>query len=188
MYPTGARPTVADQDLPQDMVVAGGRRVRLRPVHPGDRAKLAAAYRALSDQTAYRRFFTVLPELSASQLGFLTNIDHHGHEAIAAEDPSTGRGLGVARYVRSPANPAEAEVAVTVADDWQGLGVGTALLGALARRARAEHITTFTAEMLAENRAMPALLGRLGQAKLEHTDDPRTLTARVTLTPHPPPD
>lgn len=178
---------VTDQDQPQDTIVAGGRRVRLRPLRPDDRTRLAAGYRGLSDQSAYRRFFTVFPELSASQLRFLTDIDHHGHEAIGAEDPSTGHGLGVARYVRSATDPTEAEVAVTVADDWQHAGVGTALLAALAERASAEHIATFTAEVLTENRALPALLGRLGQVELEHTDDPGTLTARVAVTPHPSP-
>jgi hypothetical protein len=36
---------------------------------------------------------------------YLTEIDHHDHEAIAALDANTGEGIGVARYVRNPARP-----------------------------------------------------------------------------------
>jgi len=41
---------------------------------------------------------------------------------------------------------------VTVIDDWQGRGLGTALLELLAERALAEGVTWFTAWLLAENR------------------------------------
>ena len=39
-------------------------------------------------------------------------------------------------------------------DEWQGRGVGTALLDLLAARARAEGVARFTALLLAENRDM----------------------------------
>ena len=57
------------------------------------------------------------------------------HEALAAFDAETGMGIGVARYVRDAHNPSLAEVAVVVADAWQGRRVGTALLGRLSDRA-----------------------------------------------------
>lgn len=175
-----SRPIV-DDGAPETVVVRHGHRVRLRPVGPGDRAELAAGYRQLSERTAYRRFFTVFPELTPAQLRFLTELDHHGHEAIGAEDPESEKGVGVARYVRSPADRTVAEVAVTVTDDWQGTGVGTALLEALAARARAEDITVFTAEILTENQAMTALLSELGPVTHDHSDDPGTTRARVDL-------
>lgn len=172
-------PTVDESEV---VVTRAGRRVRLRPITGEDRARLATGYRQLSDRTAYRRFFTVFPELSAAQLRFLTEIDHHGHEAIGAEDVERGGGVGVARYVGSPAQPTSAEVAVTVVDDWQGLGVGSALLDALAQRARVERITEFTAEVLTENTAIPALLAHVGSVALERGDDPSTRVVRVDLT------
>jgi GNAT superfamily N-acetyltransferase len=67
-------------------------------------------------------------------------VDHHDHEAIIALDPLTGEGVGVARYVRAGADPEVAEVAVTVVDDWQGRGLGRALLERLAARARREGV------------------------------------------------
>lgn len=69
----------------------------------------------------------------------------------------------MARFVRSPDRPDTAEAAVTVVDDWQGRGVGTALLDALAERARAEGVVRFTALMLAE---MLELLQALGPVRV----------------------
>ena len=58
-----------------------------------------------------------------------------------------------------------AEVAVAVADSWQGNGVATALLDRLAERARAEGIRRFSAEILAENRPMLELIEEVGPAQ-----------------------
>ena len=55
-----------------------------------------------------------------------------------------------------------AEVAVTVADDWQRRGLGTLLLEALTDRARAEGITRYTALVADENTVVVDLLRRLG--------------------------
>lgn len=47
-------------------------------------------------------------------------MDHHDHEALVAIDPDTGRGVGVARYVRDPKRHPSAEVAFAVLESWQG--------------------------------------------------------------------
>ena len=64
-----------------------------------------------------------------AELSYLTEVDHHDHEALVAVDPETNEGVGVARFVRSAEDPAVAELAVAVADDWQGQGVGSLLAG-----------------------------------------------------------
>jgi GNAT superfamily N-acetyltransferase len=76
---------------------------------------------------------------------YLTEVDHHDHEAIVALDEESGEGIGVARYVRTRERPEVAEVAVTVVDDWQGRGLGTRLLEVVSARAREEDIRSFTA-------------------------------------------
>jgi GNAT superfamily N-acetyltransferase len=77
-----------------------------------------------------------------------------------------GEAVGVARYVRDPARPDAAEVAVSVVDDWQGRGLGTLLLEGITMRAREEGVDTFTALMLAGNRQMMDLLERLGAVRV----------------------
>src|SRR5205823_321375 len=105
------------------------------------------------------RFLTPMNELRKSDLKYLTEVDHHDHEAIVAESLD-GDPLGVARFVRS--SEGRAEAAVAVVDDWQGRGLGTALLQRLAQRAGEEGIDHFTAIMLAGNHEMLALCEELG--------------------------
>ena len=102
---------------------------------------------------------------------YLTEVDHHDHEALVAIDPATGHGVGVARYVRSRVDPNVAELAVAVADDWQGLGVGRRLTEALVDRAREEQVERFTALMLADNDRMLHLIRELGVVHDLHSAD-----------------
>jgi len=140
----------------------GGERVLIRPIRREDQQTLLDGLHRLTPESRYRRFFSPMPDLSARQLRYLTEVDHHTHEALIASDPSTGEGIGVARFIRSAADPAVAEVAIAVLDDWQGHGLGTALLEALAARAREEGVEHFTASVLTQNSAMLDLLRRLG--------------------------
>ena len=147
-----------------------GREIVVRPIQPDDRGELAAGMRRLSPESRYRRFFTPTSELSESQLTYLTEVDHHDHEALVAVDPETEHGIGVARFIRSPEDRERAEVAVAVADSWQGQGVATALLDRLAERARAEGVRRFSAEILAENRAMLELIEEVGPVTTKQRD------------------
>ena len=140
--------------------------VAVRPIEPGDKAKLVAAFGRLSEASRYRRFLSPHGQLSKAELRYLTEVDHHDHEALVALHPVTSEGVGVARYVRDSRRPDSAEIAVVVADEWQGRGVGTTLLHRLADRAREEGIRRLTALMLAENDAMAHLLSDLGETRV----------------------
>ena len=142
-----------------------GARVTLRSIAPQDKPLLAASFERLSEESRYRRFFTAKKELSAAELDYLVDVDHSDHEAIIAIDPSSGEALGIARYVRATDDGQVAEVAVTVADDWQGLGLGHALLDRLTYRARREGVRRFTALIQSDNRASLGLLEGAGDAR-----------------------
>jgi GNAT superfamily N-acetyltransferase len=141
----------------------------VRPIEPGDKDMLTGAFERLSEQSRYQRFMTAISELSESQLHYLTEVDHHDHEALIAVDSATGDGVGVARYVRLE-DGTSAEAAVTVIDDWQGCGLGTALCQLLAERAREEGIERFTALLLATNDQMHDVLSSLGPAHVISRD------------------
>lgn len=140
--------------------------VEIRPITPDDKEALLQGFQRLSERSRYRRFLAPHGTLTAEELRYFTEIDHHDHEALVAMDPASGEGVGVARYVRSPENPASAELAVAVLDDWQGRRVGSRLVAALATRARSEGISSFTALLLADNDEMLALMRDLGEVRV----------------------
>jgi nucleotide-binding universal stress UspA family protein/RimJ/RimL family protein N-acetyltransferase len=147
------------------ITLRNGARVTLRPIAPEDRPLLAAIFERLSEESRYRRFFTTKAELSAAELDYFVDVDHSDHEAIIAIDPSGGEALGVARYVRSTGDAEVAEVAVTVADDWQGRGLGRALLDRLTYRARREGVRRFSALVQSDNPASLGLLEGVGDTQ-----------------------
>ena len=148
------------------LALRDGSEIILRPVRPADKTLLAEGFARLSAESRYRRFLAPMPELTDAQLRYFTDVDHHDHEAIGAVDPVSGRGVGIARFIRRADRPRVAEAAVTVADEWQGLGVGTLLLDALAERAREEGVATFTAVLLATNHEMYELLENIARVRV----------------------
>lgn len=149
-------------DSDQRAVLRDGSEVLIRPIRGTDAPALAAGFARLSARTRHLRFLSGKRELSAKELRYLTEVDHHDHEALAAVDPAAGRGLGVARYVRSADDARSADIALTVVDEWQGRGVGTALAEALIQRRPAE-VTRLRADVEAENLASLALLTHAGR-------------------------
>lgn len=147
--------------LPAEATLRDGTRVRLRRVTPADAPALADAFTRLSEESRRLRFLAPKPRLSPSELRYLTEVDGHNHEALTAIDPTTGDGVGIGRWVRDRDDPGRAEIAVTVADDWQGRGMGTLLLEHLTERAREEGVARFTALVAADNLSMQRLLSRL---------------------------
>jgi RimJ/RimL family protein N-acetyltransferase len=143
-----------------------GERIEIRPIRSDDREALAEGIRRLSPESRYRRFFSPIERLSDEQLSYLTDVDHHDHEALVAVEPETECGIGVARFVRSESDAEVAEFAVAVADDWHNRGVGSALIQRLTERAREEGIRRFSGSILEENRAMLELADELGDVRV----------------------
>ena len=142
----------------------------IRPISPADKDGLSEKFDRLSEESRYRRFLSPHPSLSAAELRYFTEVDHHDHEALVAVDPRLRAGVGIARYIRSREDPKSAELAVAVVDDWQGKGVGTRLASALVERAHEEGIGDFTAFVLAENDAMFSLANEVGDVRVLNRD------------------
>jgi GNAT superfamily N-acetyltransferase len=142
--------------------------LQIRPIAPTDKQALAEGFEHLSDESRYRRFLSPHGSLSDAELRYFTEVDHHDHEALVAIDPQTGRGVGIARYIRSETDPKSAELAIAVADDWQRMGVGTRLATALSERAKHQGITAFTGLVLADNQLILSLARDLGEVRIDH--------------------
>jgi RimJ/RimL family protein N-acetyltransferase len=170
---------------PQLVTLRSGDVVRIRQIRPEDAPALARAYANLGEQSRYRRFFTVMPELPEATLKAAVEVDHVDHEALVAVPLLSTEIVGEGRFIRLPDQPGTAEVGVTVVDAWQGRGLGSMLLARLSERAFEAGIEYFTAEVLAENRSMLALLPGLGQVEAESRGP--VVLARVELTGQPRP-
>ena len=134
--------------------VVDGRRLRLRLLQPGDAELLTRFFWSLSRETVYRRFFSPITLPNETLLKRLVDVDHCEREALIALDD---QGIvGVARYGTGPGE--SHDIAVVVADDWQGRGLGALLLRRLAHIARLRGISSFHATMLGDNARAQSLV------------------------------
>jgi RimJ/RimL family protein N-acetyltransferase len=138
--------------------------IALRPIRPDDKHLLVAGLGRLSERSRYQRFLSAKPRLSPSELRYLTEVDHVDHVALVAvlaASPATL--IGVGRWVRDTEHPNEAEIAIAVADELQGRGVGTTIGRALADAALDRGIVRFTATMLPDNVAAHRLFEKISE-------------------------
>ncbi|MGH9132595.1 MAG: GNAT family N-acetyltransferase, partial [Ilumatobacteraceae bacterium] len=147
------------------VVLGDGDTVLIRPITPDDRDALNEFHLRQSRDSQYRRYFTAKPRLSASELDHFTQIDFVDRVALVVE--SHGEFLAWASYERWP-NRDDADAAFMVDDEHHGRGIATLLLEHLAAIARSNGITRFTAEVLAENRAMLTVFSRAGWPLQRH--------------------
>ncbi|HZB07314.1 MAG TPA: GNAT family N-acetyltransferase [Thermoleophilaceae bacterium] len=143
--------------------LSDGAPVVVRPIRPGDKELLSDGLRRLSNESVQRRFLTPKRSFTGSELRYLTEINGIDHVALVAEDPSdpVPKLIAVGRFVRLAEDPDAAEVAITVADNWQGRGLGSLVGAHLAHAARNRGIRRFTATMAASNRPAHRLMARL---------------------------
>ena len=162
---TLARPA-SGQVLPGEFVLQDGTPAMLWPLLPTDAETLRDVFRRLSPGSRQHRFLQVLDQLDDPMIRRLVDsVDGVHHIALllivlppeGEEEP-----IGVAHLVQDPADPATADIAVTVVDDWQGRGAGAALVSALMQR-RPAAVTRLRTLVAAGNRASLALLARAGR-------------------------
>ena len=102
-YVHPARPRPAMQGTPTTL--RDGSTVLIRQVRGTDAPLLADGFARLSARSRQLRFLGPKKMLSAAELRYLTEVDHHDHEAIGALSPAEGRGVGIARYIRDADDP-----------------------------------------------------------------------------------
>jgi CRP-like cAMP-binding protein len=150
-----------------------GTELLLRPVLPGDSARTVQDQVKFSRETLYRRFMSTRTP-SPALMHYLFEVDYVDHFVWVVTEPD-GSLVADARFVRDTENPTVAEIAFIVGDSYQGRGIGTYLMGAVAVIARLEGIEKFTARVLSENAPMRAILDHLGA--YWQRDEPGIVTA-----------
>ncbi len=109
----------------------------------------------------------------------MTQVDGHRHVAWLALTPDEGTGVGVVRYVQAGDDAQSAEVAIAVADDWQGGGLGGELLRQTIDHAWLAGLDLLTATTLRENSAAAGLLQATGFAATRGSGIYRELEIRL---------
>jgi len=131
-----------------------------------DKYRLHFGFKRLSEQSRHRRFLHSKQELNKTELRFLTHPDGEFHVALGMVEQTLlgfgGKGIGVGRYIRLHYKPDSAEVSLTVADAYQGRGVGKLLLAYLAKVAMDDGVQRFLFYTLGDNRPTKHLLQRTG--------------------------
>lgn len=163
--------------------LADGTGVILRPVSPSDREHIRMGFRSMSPASRYRRFFSHIPGLSDAQLRYFTEVDQIDHVAwVAVAGASAPAGVGVARFVRMPDQPAIAEFSFTVIDAMQRKGLGRALLAMLYLSAAERGVRILRAVCLPENQSVVSWLCRLGAEERGCSEETVELDLRVEET------
>jgi GNAT superfamily N-acetyltransferase len=164
-----------------------GTQVCLRFIVPSDKPLLAAGVAALSPQSRHQRFLSPKAHLTDGELRHFTELDGRDHVAIVAvlaDDPQ--QLAGVARFVRDPQCPEQAELAVTVCDELQGMGLGRALGTALADVAKSLGVRRFTASLLGTNVAAHRLFSSISRrVQTVHSAGVADLVAELDTREHP---
>jgi GNAT superfamily N-acetyltransferase len=163
--------------------LADGREVIVRPVLAKDAAAEQDFVRALSPASRLRRFHVGLRELPPSMLQAMTRVDHDRHVAVIAEtldDDNEPPIVADARYVRDD-DGTTAEFAIAVADDWQGEGLGRALMQRLAGHAARHGITHLVGDVLPGNAAMFAVTEQLGGARVTSPQGAGVVRVRIAV-------
>ncbi|MFE0516660.1 GNAT family N-acetyltransferase, partial [Streptomyces sp. NPDC058964] len=140
-------------------LLADGTTVCIRPVVAGDHDQLQGLYEEMSPENLRLRFFGASRRSAAMAADRACAPAHPGYQALLAE--AHGQVIGLAEYDTGGAKD-DAEISIAVADGLHHRGVGTLLVEHLVSAARAEGITTFTADALGENREVLRLFADLG--------------------------
>jgi GNAT superfamily N-acetyltransferase len=152
--------------LPGELFLRDGTPALIWPLLPTDAGTLREGFRRLSGDSRRHQFLTALGELDDPMIRRLVDsVDGVHHIAllliILPREGNEGP-VGVAHLLQDPDDPTTADIAVTITDDWQGRGAGTALGTALLER-RPPAVTRLRTVVEADNRASLALLARAGR-------------------------
>ena len=143
-------------------ILRDGREVEIRAFRPNDRTDFLLAVERIGPRSRYTRFFAEKREFTERERTFFLNVDFDQHVALVALVVEAGRKVivGGGRYV--VVRPGRAEVAFAVIDEYQGQGIGSAVMRHLVSIAREARLQKLIAEVLPENTPMLRVFAKSG--------------------------
>ncbi len=170
--------------LEQEIALADGERLMLRPIRPEDEPALRTMLETSSAEDIRLRFFASLKSLGRGFAARLTQIDYDREMALvatAASGADAGRAIvGAVRIVADPDNVA-AEFGIMVRSDHQGRGLGYALMQRIIAYGWARGLERIFGYVLRENRAMLLIAKELGFTRTRSAEDPAVVCVTLEL-------
>jgi GNAT superfamily N-acetyltransferase len=159
-----------------------GARVRIRPIRTDDRQELAAFYARLSPDSRFARFHAVSRGIGEEAAGVLCGPDHEHREGFVAECPDAQPGrLEIIGHICLEPGESGIEMAIAVADKWQGQGIGRALLRAAVSWAQSHGIARLQASVLATNVAVLRLIASISHPVRESAPSAGVIVATIDI-------
>ena len=170
--------------LSRTWILPSGQSLRVRPIRHDDGKREEAFVRGLSLESRYQRMLSGGTKITPEWIDSMTHIDYHRHMAFAVTTVSGGaeQFVGVGRYVVDTAT-ASAELALVVADAWQGQGLGRRLLETLLERVRIAGVREAAGVVLATNKTMLRLARSMGFAVTAEPGDATVMRISRDLEP-----
>ncbi len=146
--------------------------VIIRPIRPEDEPLMEELLRDSSEQTLMMRFFRKISDISHEQLVRYCNIDYDRELSFVSVmlNGDRERLIGEARISKLP-DQENAEMAVIVGDQWQGQGIGKALLLHCIKIAKELGIRKMWMEILRVNSRMLYRAEKMGFKKVSSDED-----------------
>jgi len=168
--------------LSRTWTLASGESLRVRPVRHDDNELEEAFVRALSLESRYQRMLSGGTKVTPEWIDSMTHIDYQHHMAFAVTTVVDGveQFVGVGRYVVD-SHKSTAEIALVLADAWQGRGVGRRLLATLFEHAQTAGVREAVGVVLATNKAMLRLARSMGFAMSAEPGDATVVRIRRDL-------
>jgi acetyltransferase len=151
--------------------------ITIRPIRPEDERSMVEFHKGLSEQTVMNRYHKPLDldqRIAHNRLHRVCFTDYARVLAlVGCREKADGSGtemLGVCRLRRLNNRPSVARLSVIVADSWQGVGLGRALLETGIKAAKEEGIKVIEAHILPGNTAGIELCRSMG-GEVSEPDD-----------------
>jgi acyl-CoA hydrolase/GNAT superfamily N-acetyltransferase len=177
------RTPIYPQELETWIQLKDKTRAFLRPLKLTDEPLVRDLFYKLSPESIHYRFFQMLKAMPHDKLQELLRVDYEADMALVVLTDATEAAsiIAISHYRKNPETNF-AEAAFLVHDDWQGKGIGTALMKTLAESARQNGIAGFTGEVLMENHGMLRIFHKCGYGVESNLGD-GVYSLRIPFTP-----
>ncbi len=158
-----------------------GQTVQLRPIRPEDGESIKNMVRNMSAESRYFRFMHAINDLSPQMVAQFTKLDYDRQMAfVAVQDSGQGEVVGVSRYAMST-DRLYGEFAISIADNWQGQGLASALMKLIIDYARSQGLKALVGDVLRTNQPMCGLMKCLDFKSKTDPDDRNILRFTLSL-------